>query len=73
MKYLDEFLLIVFGTSKIDDNGFICQVRNLDWKSVWTIYTGIYMFIKKSIFSYMIPTVHIVNIKQTVWICNEIR
>lgn len=43
MKYLDEFLLMVFGTSKIDDGGFICQVRNLDWKSVWTIYTGIHV------------------------------
>lgn len=72
MKYLDEFLLMVYGTSKIDDNGFKCQVRNLDWKSVWTIYTGIHVC-KEIIFSYMIPTVHIVNIKQTVWICNEIR
>lgn len=26
------------------------------------------MFVKKSIFSYMIPTVHIVNIKQTLHI-----
>lgn len=72
MKYLDEFLLMVFGTSKIDDGGFICQVRNLDWKSVWTIYTGIHVCKEINFFIHDTNCTY-VNIKQTVWICNEIR
>lgn len=72
MKYLDEFLLIVFGTSIIDDGGL--YVKSEIWiENQFEQYILVFMFVKKSIFWYMIPTVHIVNIKQTVWMCNEIR
>lgn len=49
MKYLDEFLLIVFGTSIIDDGGL--YVKSEIWiENQFEQYILVFMFVKKSIF-----------------------